>query len=98
AITIKQLERVDGAAPRSVAVRDRRRVRSAPPPVIPGEGPEISFLGSSAAGIKHRRDGLVDGDLARGQNEFAQPNVERLEFGRRITHPEPQDRALEVEA
>src|SRR6266566_3643642 len=59
---------------------------------------EVSFLGAAAAGIEHWRHGLIDRDLARGQNEFAQPKIERLELGGRIAHPERQDRALDVEA
>src|SRR6266446_1792047 len=85
-------------ARRSKAVCPRRRVRPAPRPVVTGDGPEVSFLGAAAAGIEHWRHGLIDRDLARGQNEFAQPKIERLELGGRIAHPERQDRALDVEA
>jgi len=41
---------------------------------------------------------LVDRDLARDQNEFAQAKIKRFELRRRITDPERQDRALDVEA
>src|SRR6266571_2663016 len=98
AIVLEQLEGVDRAATRSVAVGDGRRVRPAPRPVVTGDGPEVSFLGAAAAGIEHWRHGLIDRDLARGQNEFAQPKIERLELGGRIAYPERQDRALDVEA
>jgi hypothetical protein len=98
AIVVEQLERVDGAATRSVGVGDGRRIVPAPGPVVTGGGPEVSFLVAAAAGIKHRRYGLIDRDLARGQDEFAQPKVERLEFGGRIADPERQNRALDVEA
>ena len=98
AIVLEQLERVDRAATGSVAVGDRRRIGPAPWPVVAGDRPEVSFLGAAAAGIEHRRHGLVDRDLARGQDELAQPKIERLELGGRIAHPERQDRALDVEA
>ena len=98
AIAIEQLERVDRAATGSVAVGDRRRIGPAPGPVVAGDGPEVSLLGAAAAGIEHRRHRLVDRDLAGGQNELAQPKIERLELGGRIAHPERQDRALDVEA
>jgi hypothetical protein len=95
---LEQLQGVDRAATRSVAVGDGRRVGAAPGPVVTSDGPEISFLGAAAARIEHRRHGLIDRDLTRGQNEFAEPNIERLELGCRIAHPERQDRALDVEA
>src|SRR2546423_3755918 len=70
AIVIEQLERMNRAAPRSVAVRDGWRVGPAPRPVVPRDGPEVSLFGASAGGIEHRRRGLIDRDLAGGQNEF----------------------------
>jgi hypothetical protein len=45
--------------------------RSRPGPAVTGDHPEVSFLGGSAAGIEHRRDGLVDRDIARAANQFA---------------------------
>src|SRR5438874_8891173 len=55
------------------------------------------YLSAAAAGIEHRRHGLIDRDLARGEDEFAQPKVERLGLGGRIAYPERQDRALDIE-
>ena len=86
------------AAAGRVAVGDGRRIGPAPRPVVAGDRPEVSLLGAAAARIEHRRHRLVDRDLARGQNEFAQPQIDRFELGRRIAHPERQDRALDVEA
>jgi hypothetical protein len=56
---IEQLQSVDGAATRSVAVGDGRRITPAPGPVVTGNGAEVSFLGAGAAGIEHRHHGLV---------------------------------------
>jgi hypothetical protein len=67
----EQLEAVNCTAARSVAEGDCWRISSTPGPVITGDGPEVSFLGASAAGIEHRRHSLIDRDLARGQNELA---------------------------
>ncbi len=89
---------MDRAASRSVGVGDSRRIGPAPGPVVTGDGPEVSFLGAAAARIEHRRHGLIDRDLARGQDELAQPSMKRLELGGRIADPERQDRAFDVEA
>ena len=78
AIAIEQLQRVDRAATGSIGVGDRRRIGPAPRPIVAGDRPEVSLLGAAAAGIEHRRHRLVDRDLARGQNELAQPKIERL--------------------
>src|SRR5262245_168760 len=72
----------------SIAIGDGRRVSSTPRSVVPGNGPEVSLLGTAAARVEHRRYRLIDRDLARGQNELAQPEIERLELGGRIAHPE----------
>jgi hypothetical protein len=98
AIVVEQLERVDRAATRSLGVGDRRRIGPAPRPVVTGDGPKISFLGAAAARIEDRGHGLIDRDLARGQDEPAHPKIERLELGSRIADPEPQNRAFDVEA
>ena len=44
----------------SVVVGDGRRITPAPGPVVTGNGPEVSFLGASEAGIEHRNHGLVN--------------------------------------
>ena len=98
AVVIEQLECMDGAAARGVAVGYSGRIGAAPGPVIAGDGPEVSFLCLSATGIEHRDYGFIDRDLARRENEFAQAKINRLELGRRIAHPERQDRALDAEA
>jgi hypothetical protein len=77
AIAIEQLDRVHCAATGSVGVGDRRRVGSAPRPIVARDGPEEAFLGAAAAGVEYRRRGLVDRDFAGGQNELAQPKPER---------------------
>jgi len=89
---------MDRAPTRRLGVGDGRRVRRAPGTVVAGDGPEEAFLGAAATGIEHRRRGLVDRDLARGQDELAQPKPEWLELSSRIAHPERQDRALDVDA
>lgn len=81
AIAIEQLERVDGAATGRVGVGHRRRVGPAPWPIVARDRPEEAVLGAATAGIQHRGLGLVDRDLARGQDDFAQPQPQRCEFG-----------------
>ena len=98
AIVFEQLQGVDRAATGSVAVGDGGRVGSAPGSVITGDRPEVSLLGAATAGIEHRRHGLIDRDLARGQYELAHPKINRHQLGGRIADPERQDRALDVEA
>ena len=98
AIGPEELKRMDRSATGSVAVGDRRRVGSAPGPVVAGDGPEVSLLDAAAAGIEHRRHRLVDRDPARGQNDLAQPQIDRLQLGGGVAHPERQDRTLDVEA
>jgi hypothetical protein len=89
---------VDGAATGSIGVGDRRRVRAAPRPVVPRDRPEEAFLGAAATWIKHWRRRFVDRDLAGGQDEFAQPQPQRLELRRSITDPERQHRAFNIDA
>jgi hypothetical protein len=48
-------------------------------------------IGAAAAGIEHRRHRLVDRYLGRGQDEFAQPQIDRFELGRRIANSETPD-------
>ena len=97
AIAVEQSEGVHGAATGSVGVGDGRRIGSAPRPVVARHGPEVALLGAAASGIEHRRRGLVDRDLAGTKNDLAQPPPDRLEFGRRIAHPEGQHRTLDVD-
>lgn len=70
AITVEQLEGVDGAATGRVSVGHRRRVGPAPRPIVARDRPEEALLGAAAAGVEHRRCCLVDRDLARGQNDL----------------------------
>ena len=52
-----------GLAIGRVHVSDGRRRWSAPRPIITGIGPELASLGSAAAGIEHRRGGLIGEEL-----------------------------------
>ncbi len=98
AIAVEQLERVDGAATWGVGVSHRRRVGPAPGPIVARDRPEEALLGAAAAGLQHRRHGLVDCDLARGQNDLAQPPPQRMKLRGGIAHPERQHGALDVDA
>ena len=98
AIAVEQLQRMHRAAAGRVGVGDGRRIGPAPGPVVAGDRPEVAVLGPAAAGIEHRRLRLVDRDLAGAEDQFAQPQIERLELGRGIADPERQDRSLDVEA
>src|SRR5215467_13817535 len=91
AIAIEQLERMHCAATGSVGVGDRRRIGPAPGPIVARDRPEEALLGAAASGIEYWRRGLVDRDLARGENDLAQPQPERLELRGRIAHPERQN-------
>lgn len=96
-IILEQLQGVDRAAAGSVAVGDGGWIGPAPGPVITGDRPEVSLLGAAAAGIEHRGHRLVHRDLARGQDEFAQPTINRHQFRRCIADPEGEGRALDIE-
>ena len=98
AIAIEQLERVDGAATERVGVGHRRRVGPASWPIVARDRPEEALLGAATAGIQHRCRGLVDRDLARGQNDLAQPKPERMKLRTRLAHPERKHRTLDVDA
>jgi hypothetical protein len=88
---------VHGAATGSVGIGDRRRIGPAPGPIVARDRPEEALLDAAASRIEHRRRGLVDRDLAGGENDLAQPQPERLELRGRIAHPERQDGALDVD-
>jgi hypothetical protein len=94
AVILEQLQGVDRTATGRVAVGDGGRIGPAPGPVVAGNRPEVALLGAAAAGIEHRRHRLVHRDLARGQNEFAQPKINRHQFGRCIADPESEGCAL----
>jgi transposase-like protein len=98
AIAVEQLERVDGAATGCVGVGHRRRVGPAPGPIVARDRPEEAVLDAATAGIQHRCLGLVDRDLARGQDDLAQSQPQRCELGGGIAHPERQHGALDVDA
>ena len=98
AIAVEQLQRMHRAAAGRVGESDGRRIGPAPGSIVAGDRPEVAVLDPAAARIEHRRLRLVDRDLAGGEDQFAQPQIERLEFVRRIAHPERQDRSLDVEA
>jgi hypothetical protein len=96
-ILVEQLQAVDRPAAGRIGVGDRRRVRSAPQPIVAGDRPEIALLDPTAARIEHWRLRLVDRDLGRGQDELAKAVVDRPEFRGRVANPERQRRALDVE-
>jgi hypothetical protein len=96
-IIVEQLQAMDRSAAGRIGVGDRRRVRSAPRPIVAGDRPEIAALDPTAARIEHRRLRLVDRDLGRGQDEFAKAVVDRPELRGRVADPERQRRALDVE-
>ena len=96
-IIVEQLQAMDRSAAGRLGVGDRRRVRSAPRPIVAGDRPEIAALDPTAARIEHRRLRLVDRDLGRGQDEFAKAVVDRPELRGRGADPERQRRALDVE-
>ena len=89
---------MDRPATGRIGVGDGRRVSPAPGPVVAGDRPEIAVLDPAAAGIEHRRPGLVDRNLAGCQDEFTKALVDRPEFGGCVADPERQDRALDVDA
>ena len=89
---------MNGATPRRIAVGNGRRIGSAPRPVVAGNRPEIPLLGAAAARVEHRRHRLVNCYLAGGQDELAQPNINRSELGRRIAYPEREHRAFDIKA
>ena len=57
----------------------------------------LGYVHPAPPGVEHRRHRLIDRDLARGEDEFTQPQIDRSEFGGRVAHPERQDRPFDVE-
>jgi hypothetical protein len=68
----------------SVVVGDGRRITPAPGPVVTGNGPEVSFLGASEAGIEHRNHGLVDSRSCRSRGMSSRS---RRSIGMRLSDP-----------
>ena len=90
AIAVEQLQRMHRAAAGRVGEGDGGRIGPAPGSVVPGDRPEVAVLDPAAAGVEHRRLRLVDRDLAGAEDHLAQAQIERLEFGRGVSHPERQ--------
>ena len=92
---LQQRRRVLAPPPGRVAVDHRRRIASAPRPVVAGDRPEVAGLGPAAARIEHRRPRLVDEQLRRAEQLVAQQTPQRFELGRRVTHPGGERRAVD---
>ena len=87
-----------GAAPRSVGIGNGRRTGVAlPGAVVARNRPEIAGLGAAAAGIEHRRAGLVDKQPGRAEQDLAQPPPQRHQLGGGIADPERQHRAVDLD-
>lgn len=61
-------------------------------------GPELPGLGLAAAGIQHRRRGLVGKEFRRGFQLFQQPLVDRTQMPGRAAYPVGKRGAVEVDA
>ena len=70
-----------------VDVSDSRRRRSAPRPIIPGVGPELAGLGTTAAWIEHWRRRLIGKELGRAAQLVEQLLMERPEPPRAAADP-----------
>jgi hypothetical protein len=81
------------AAPWRIGVGDRRRIGAAPGAIVARHGPEVPGLGLAAPGIEHGAARLVSEQLRRGLEPPDQVMVERLQLGRRRSHPGGQRRA-----
>src|SRR3954469_9155867 len=88
AIALEQPQAMNGPTARCIGVNHARWVRSGPGPVIARERPEVAGFGPAAPGIQHRRRGLIDTELRRGEQKLAQTMPQGLQFLGRIADPE----------
>ena len=91
----KMRDRLRGLAVGRVDVGDRRRVGSAPGPVVPRIGPELAGLGPPPTRIEHRRRRLVGEQLRRGFEMREHPLVDRAQMERGPSDPVGEGRAVE---
>ena len=87
-----------GLAIGRIDIGDAGRVGAAPRAIIARVGPELAGLGASAAGIEHRRRGLVGEQLGRTLQRRQQPLMNRPQQEGGAADPIGQCRAVEVDA
>ena len=66
--------------------------------VVTGDRPEPATLGPAAAGIEHRRAGLVHEQLRRGLQALDQAGVDRAQLTGGVADPVGERRAVERQA
>src|SRR3954469_16437911 len=88
AIALEQPQAMNGPTARCIGVNHARWVRSGPGPVIARERPEVAGFGPAAPRIQHRRRGLIDTELRRGEQKLAQTMPQGLQFLGGVADPE----------
>ena len=91
-------DRLLGLAVRRVDIGDRRRVRSAPGPVVSRVGPKLAGLGPPAPRIEHRRRRLVGEQLRRRPQMRENALVHGPQVERGASDPVGERRAIETNA
>ena len=94
----KMRDRLGSLAVGRVDIGDRRRVRSAPGPVVSRIGPELAGLGPTATRIEHRRRRLVGEQLRRGLEMRENPLMDGPQMERGPSDPVGERRAVEANA
>ena len=87
-----------GPAIRTVEIDRRRRIGSAPGPVIAGVDPEPAGLGAAAAGIEHRDRRVVGEQRLRGEDVLGEPGLQRLQPPDGSADPVGERRAIQLDA
>jgi hypothetical protein len=97
-IALQQRHGVVATAPRRVAVHHRRRRPAAPGPIVAGQHPEVTLLGTPSTWIKYRGRRLVDEQLGRAQHLVAHQPPHWFDLDCGVAGPEGQRRPIDHNA
>jgi hypothetical protein len=98
AVAGQQRLRMLRAAARRVVEHHRRRVGSAPGPVVARDRPGEALLRLAAAGVEHRHRGLVGEQPRRAQQDLVHAADHRRDLGGRRAGPVGEDLAADPDA
>jgi hypothetical protein len=82
----------------TVEIDGRRRISSAPRPVIAGIDPEPASLGATTTGIEHWDRRIIGEQLLRGEHVFGEPCLQRLQPPDGSANPVGEGRAIQLGA
>ena len=87
-----------GFAVGRIEIGDAGRIDPAPGSIVPCIGEQLAGLGAAAAGIKHRRRGLVGEELAGRLQPLEQPLMDRPKQEGCLSNPVGEGRAVQIDA